>query len=159
VQEEATIVGTSTSKCFSLFSVQGLLDHSPPLSLTSPTPSPQNGRSTLGTHFRRYAHVLLVALIVATLFFPASALAVQAFIDADTYIDGSAPNKKGVNHGGDASCLISGSVPTGQTTFLRFDFSTLASGTTGASVQKATLTFFVKTVTAAGNFNVNTVNT
>jgi hypothetical protein len=45
-----------------------------------------------------------------------------------------------------------------QTTFVRFDLSSLPSGYTGANISKATLKLYVNAVTTAGSFNVDFVN-
>src|SRR5262249_12292431 len=85
---------------------------------------------------------------------PGSAFAVQAVIDSDTYISSATNSNKSQNFGAATSLRVA----TGMTTFLRFDFSTLPVGTTASQVQKATLSFFVSSVTTAGSFDLNRIN-
>src|SRR5262249_44465638 len=102
---------------------------------------------------------LATALLLASalILVPDRALAVQAVIDADTYLNFSNTNTKGQNFGSSSTLSVSGTAHT----FLRFDFSTLPATTTPDNIQKATLTFFVRTVSTSpspGAFTVKLIN-
>ena len=100
----------------------------------------------------RTVGTLVVALLVATalLSWPGVAAAVQLTIDADTFVNSASINQ---NNGTSTTLKVS---PT-LTTYLKFDFTTLPPGTPAADIQKATLTFYVTTVTTHGPFHINPV--
>src|SRR5262249_5368784 len=99
---------------------------------------------------------LVVAfLTVAFLLPPGPAYAVWGVNDGDTYISNASNNAKGSNFG----LATSLKVGAGQYTILRYDFSGIPAGTTGAGIQKATLNFFVDSIGGvSATFNVQRVN-
>jgi hypothetical protein len=88
---------------------------------------------------------VLVALLAA-LALPSLAWA-QLPPSADAYVD----ETKATNFG--AATTLSVSQPNLET-FIKFDLSSLPSGTTGTSVAKATLVLFASAATSAGSFDV-----
>src|SRR6266852_7625779 len=121
------------------------------LTMAPPRRSRMNGLVQLR---RTTGSLVGAAVLAALLLLPGSAFAVQAVIDSDTYINSTSTSTKNTNYGGATSLRIA----SGMTSFLRFDFSTLPGGTTASQVQKATLSFFVSSVTTAGSFDINRVN-
>lgn len=93
-------------------------------------------------------HALTAA--VASLI-PLAALALEAPLAADASISVNLP----ANNFGAAPAL---SVGNGAAGLLRFDLSTLPSGTTAANLSKATLVLYVKSAANAGSVEVQTVN-
>jgi hypothetical protein len=92
--------------------------------------------------------VALVALLAA-LALPRLAWA-QLPPSADAYVD----ETKATNFGSATTLQVSN---PNLETFIKFDLSSLPSGTTGTSVAKATLVLFASAVTSAGSFDVNEV--
>ena len=82
------------------------------------------------------------AALAGLLFAPSSASAVQTIIESDTYLSSASNSAKNQNFGNAVSLRVASNL----TSFMRFDFSALPPGTTGANVQKATLGFFVSSV-------------
>jgi len=96
-------------------------------------------------------HFRLTPLSAAFLlagFIPFAAQAVDAPVIADSYINSPAPTS---NFGTSASLRINSSAKA----LLRFDLSELPSTTVAADVAKATLIFWVNTVTSAGALQVS----
>ena len=89
---------------------------------------------------------LTTALLLAG-FMPFAVQAVNAPVIADSYINSPAPTS---NFGTSASLRINNSAKT----LLRFDLSELPNTTIAADVAKATLIFWVNTVTSAGALQV-----
>ena len=90
---------------------------------------------------------LTTALLLAG-FMPFAVQAVNAPVIADSYINSPAPTS---NFGTSASLRINNSAKT----LLRFDLSELPNTTIAADVAKATLIFWVNTVTSAGALQVS----
>ena len=103
-------------------------------------------------HILRVKRLLTALLMVAVpLLRPGLSWAgVEVRLDADTYTDSTKPTS---NFGATNTVVIN---PTSKS-FIRFDLSTLPSGTTAADVKKATLKLFANKVPAAGTFEVRQV--
>jgi hypothetical protein len=87
-----------------------------------------------------------LVVLLATLALPSLASA-QLPPSADAYVD----ETKATNFG--AATTLSVSQPNLET-FIKFDLSSLPSGTTGTSVAKATVVLFASAATSAGSFDV-----
>ena len=85
---------------------------------------------------------------------PPSALATMARLTDDTYTKLGDPGKNGAQN---VLKLQGATQPLKP--FIKFDLSTVPAGTTGAEVEKATLSLFVDSVNTPGTFNVAAVNT
>jgi collagen triple helix repeat protein len=94
---------------------------------------------------------ILAALAVALVLWPAAVAAVQAPVDADAWINSSNQNS---NHNG-TNVEVGGT----RSAYLRFDLSGLPAGTTASQILKATLAFYVNTVSTEGTIDVNNVST
>ena len=98
-----------------------------------------------------YRKGLLLALfsLAAVLLLPGRSTAQQATLTDDAQTSAAAPNQ---NFGGNASVRVSGATIRG---FFKFKLTpNLPPGTTGGRIGKATLKFYVGTVTTAGTFDV-----
>ena len=62
------------------------------------------------------------------------------------------------NYGTAATLGVASSAASIQTTYIKFDLSSIPAGYTGANIAKATLKLYVNSVTTAGSFNVDYVN-
>src|SRR6266852_2846123 len=93
--------------------------------------------------------VFAVILFSAAMLIPAGAVAQDAQLSADTYVSSGKPTTN-FGSAGTMSITGSGAVARG---FIRFDLSTLPSGTTSDGVAKAALTLYVSNVGTAGSFN------
>ena len=96
---------------------------------------------------KRFGTLVAVLLVAIALCWPAAASAVQLTIDADTFVNSGSINQ---NNGTATSLKVSSSL----TTYLKFDLTALPAGTTAADIDKATVTFYVNTVTTQGPFNI-----
>lgn len=101
-------------------------------------------RTPLGSFGRPFA--ALFVLLLTTM------IQAQITPSDDSYINNAAP---AINYGGAVTLGVSG---TTQTAYITFDLSSVPSGYTGSSVAKASLKLYVNTVTTAGSFNVDYVN-
>jgi hypothetical protein len=98
-------------------------------------------------HFVRYCG--LASILICLL---AAITQAQMTPSDDAYINTASPT---TNYG---SAVTLGVVSPAQTTYIRFDLSSIPAGYTGANVAKASLKIYVNAVTAAGSFNVDFVN-
>ena len=98
---------------------------------------------------RTFGNLFAALLVAIALCWPAAASAVQLTIDADTFVNSGSINQ---NNGTASSLKVSPSL----TTYLKFDLTALPAGTTAADIDKATVTFYVNTVTTQGPFNIKT---
>ena len=103
----------------------------------------------MNNHTQRIAVVVLLGL---GSLLPSKAGATLAPDQADTFINSSAANRNR-NYGGNVALQVS---PV-TTTLLRFDLSTLPTGTTAGMVQKATLLVWVNQVTTGGSIVVTPI--
>ena len=94
------------------------------------------------------SRVLMV--LTAIMFFTGNVPAVGQVIEDDAYTQTSTPNQ---NFGGNANLRVA----SGMTSHLKFDLSSLPSGTSGSDISKVTLRLWVNTITTAGSFDVRRV--
>jgi len=99
--------------------------------------------------YRLHYCVLLLLILGARL----SAFA-QITPSQDSYVNTNSPS---TNYGTSPFLNLVSSGSSIQTTFLKFDLSSVPAGYTGANIAKATLRLYVSNVTAAGSFNVHLV--
>ena len=97
---------------------------------------------------RSIRQAILGVLLVS--FFCASTLAQQT-PSADAYTNTAGPT---TNYGANALLNVESA---SQTTYIKFDLSSIPSGYTGANIAKASLKLYVNAVTTAGSFNVDYV--
>lgn len=94
--------------------------------------------------------VVAVALAMAAfLLSPARTLAVQAVVTDDAYVSSAQPT---TNFGAAGSLAVN----AGMRSFLRFDFPTLPT-VTSADIEKATITLYLRSVSAAGSIKIKLV--
>jgi hypothetical protein len=93
----------------------------------------------------RRAAVLMLVLFMAAVTYA------QITPSDDAYINSALPT---TNYGAAATLNLQ---TAADTAFIRFDFTAVPTGYTGASIAKATLKLYVNTVTTAGSFNVDYV--
>lgn len=92
----------------------------------------------------------LLLLLLAVTFFTTRSQAQTAAIKDDAYTQTSTPNQ---NFDPNANLRVG----SGINTYIKFDLSTLPSGTNGDDVAKVTLRLWVNTVTTPGSFDVRRV--
>jgi collagen triple helix repeat protein len=99
--------------------------------------------------------VTVAALIAAAVVgLPVPAAAVLARLSDDTHASSSA---RTTNFGSAPTLLVQGPGPTAAQAYMRFDLTTLPSGTRGADVARAVLRLWVAKVTRPGMFDVHSV--
>ena len=109
-------------------------------------------RTTVWRALRATGASLLVVAVVGGL--PAPAAAVLARLSDDAHASQSA---RTVNFGSAPTLLVQGPGPAAAQAFVRFDLTTLPSGTRGADVARAVLRLWVAKVTRGGMFDVHSV--
>src|SRR5579864_201207 len=100
------------------------------------------------------SHLQYCVFLLLILFARLSAFA-QITPSQDAYINTATA---ATNYGTAATLGIVSSASSIQTTYVKFDLSSVPSGYTSANVAKATLKLYVNSVTTAGSFNVDVVN-
>jgi hypothetical protein len=109
-------------------------------------------RTTVCSTLRAWSVPLAIAAVVLGL--PAPAAAVLARLSDDAHVSASG---RTVNFGSAQTLLVQGPGPTAARAYVRFDLTTLPSGTRGPDVARAVLRLWVAKVTRAGMFDVHSV--
>jgi len=108
-------------------------------------------RTAVWSTLRVTAAALVAAAVVGL---PVPAAAVLARLSDDTHASSSA---RTTNFGSAPTLLVQGPGPTAAQAYMRFDLTTLPSGTRGADVARAVLRLWVAKVTRPGMFDVHSV--
>jgi hypothetical protein len=109
-------------------------------------------RTTVWRTLRAASALLAVAALVGGL--PTPAAAVLARLSDDAHTSASAQT---ANFGSAPALLVQGPGPAAARAYLRFDLTTLPSGTRGTDVARAVLRLWVAKVTRGGMFDVHSV--